>query len=129
MSRAPESSPEVLDLEHRLFAGYVDALVAYAGRGLIVIGETIIMNESDWNATRVALTATPGLIVRLVCPLPILLQREQSRRTTYRGTAEDTLARELDEAEYDLTIDTHQEGPAVVVATIEAALRRFGFGS
>lgn len=41
-------SPERANLEHQLFASYVDALVAYAWRDLIAIGETIIMNEVDW---------------------------------------------------------------------------------
>jgi len=49
---AAGSASDLADLEHRLFASYVDALVGYARRGLLAIGETIIMNDVDWSAVR-----------------------------------------------------------------------------
>ena len=82
---ADRSAPEFAELEHRLFASYVDALVGYARRGFVAIGETIIMNEVDWSAVRRTQLVTPCMVVRLVCSLPVLIQREHVRRTTHPG--------------------------------------------
>jgi hypothetical protein len=88
------SVPAVAELEHRLFASYVDGLVGYARRGFIAIGERIIMNDADWSAVRDAQLVTPTMIVHLVCSLPVLVQRERIRGTTHPGKAADTFARE-----------------------------------
>jgi hypothetical protein len=89
---ADRSAADVAEFEHRLFASYVDALVGYARRGFVAIGETIIMNEVDWSAVRETQLVTPSMIVRLVCSLPVLVQREHARGTTHPGTAVDTFA-------------------------------------
>ena len=125
---AAGSASDLADLEHRLFASYVDALAGYARRGLLAIGETIIMNAVDWSAVQDAQRATPIVIVRLVCSLPVLVRREQLRGTTHRGTAVDTYAREFDGADYDLTIDTEIEAPDAAAAAVMAAVGRSGLG-
>ena len=128
VAEAAGSGSDVADLEHRLFASYVDALVGYARRGLLAIGETIIMNDVDWSAVQDAQCATPIVIVRLVCSLPVLVQREQLRGTTHPGTAVHTVAREFDVADYDLTIDTESEAPDAAAAAVMAAASRSGLG-
>lgn len=125
---AEGSASDSADLERRLFTSYVDALVGYARRGLLAIGETIIMNDVDWSAVQDARRATPIVVVRLVCPLPVLVQREQLRATTHPGTAVDTFAREFDGADYDLTIDTGSESPDEAAAAVRAAAGRSGLG-
>ena len=125
---AAGSASDVADLEHRLLASYVDALVGYARRGLIAIGETIIMNDVDWSAVQDAQRATPIVTVRLVCSLPVLVQREQLRGTTHPGTAVDPFARELAGAGYDLTIDTEIEAPDAPAAAVMVAAGRSGLG-
>jgi chloramphenicol 3-O-phosphotransferase len=125
---AAGSAPDVADLEHRLFASYVDALVGYARRGFVAIGETIIMNDVDWSAAQDARLVTPSVIVRLRCSLPVLEARERVRGTTHPGTAMDTFARELGGADYDLTIDTEGAAPASAAAAVVAAAGRLGLG-
>jgi chloramphenicol 3-O phosphotransferase len=122
MGKADAAGP----VGHQLVKGMHRAIAALSQAGSHVIADHVLI-EPAWLAhCAETLAGLPTLFVGVVCPLPVLVQREQARGDRTLGQAALQHALVHRGARYDLVIDTAQMSAAEGAAAIARHLAHVG---
>jgi chloramphenicol 3-O-phosphotransferase len=87
-------------------AGFRAAIRAFLQEG----NQVILSGRPDSEVVK-SLEGIPQLLVGLVCPLDVLVDRQSARRDRWPGLVEETFAMEHPDDQYDLRVDTAQHSP------------------
>ena len=80
-------------------------------RAFLLEGNQVIVSARPDDDIAEALDGIPRLFVGLVCPLEILIARQEARADRWAGLAEEGFALEQTQDGYDIRIDTSEHSP------------------
>lgn len=114
----PIHEDDVFEINAALCARVWEALKTAPG----VIVDHVITSERIFRQTQSLLGAYPLTLIRVICPLPLLRQREAARQDRCPGSAEASEKYLFPKEGYDLTVDTSRKTPAENALAIYEAL-------